>query len=123
MNLCLKVIEGRRKGGDNLRFQPLYNIVYSDGEARMFSFGGVLLDDNTTLDNLNISHFPFINTETPFVIHVPNLTLREIIYINQYIDDEDKLSRIVNEGIVKQSVLQDYLKIYKYMPNYFDVRL
>ena len=123
MNICLKVVDGRRKKGSNIRFQPLYNIVYADGGARMFSFGGVVLDDETTLDNLNVSHFPFINTESPFVIQVPNLTLREIIYINQYIDDDESLRKIVNEGIVKQSALQDYLKIYKYMPNYFDVRL
>lgn len=122
---CNKLINDRnRNSKDHLKLYPLYNIVYEEHRgARMYTYGGIFLDDKTDVQTLNIEDFDFINTENPYEIIVPKITHRESLLLNQVLGDEKKERGLIEKGIINTKQLEQYKKIYKYMPNFYDVRL
>lgn len=107
---------------ENLSFLPIYNFVYKDG-AEMVTFGGVIAEDGTTINDLNLPAPEFFGAEQ-CRIDFPNLTYRETIRLNQVLDNSElERSLFINAGILTQEELDNYKKFYKFMPNYFDVRL
>ena len=84
-SFCHKTLKERNKSDSTkLKFSPLYNIIYQErGGARMFTCGGIILDDNFSEDLLHIKEFDYLNQETPFEINIPNVTHREALFLNQ----------------------------------------
>lgn len=121
---CDKNIKNRCRLGEQIHFQKLYNFTYTDNQAPMLTYGGIVLPNNTTIANLQLDDFPFINTAYVYEINIPNFTLREMSYINHSITDEDKINHeMIEKSIVKQKEYENYKKFYKYIPNFFDVRI
>lgn len=124
-NKCKLVINERNsREHKKLQFQPLYNIKYSEHRgARMYTYGGIVLDENMSLESLNVNTFDFIGTQEPYEIIVPNITRREAMCLNQVLGDAEAERELINKGIVYPDQIENYKKFYKYMPNLYDVRL
>lgn len=118
---CHKVIEERnRLYKTNLKFVPLYNIKYQENRgARMYTFGGVILEND--YDEQSLCRFP--DAEDPLDIVIPNFTRKEALYIDQILNDNEKEQEVVAEGIATENDMYNYKKFYKFMPNFYDVRL
>lgn len=125
LNLIEKEMLERNRVGDNIAFQQLYNIIYQENRgAKMFTFGGVITDNETELEDLNLSGFDFIsNDETVYKIDLPNLTVKEVELINKHLASDEEAETLVDMKIVTASEIDKYKSIYKYLPSFFDVRL
>lgn len=121
---CNKNIKDRSLLGEQIHFQKLYNFTYTDNQAPMITYGGIVLSNEMTIADLQLDDFPFINTNDIYEINIPNFTLREMSYINHSITDEEKIHHdLIEKSIVKLKEYENYKKFYKYIPNYFDVRI
>lgn len=121
---CTSILKNRNKLGENLIYKPLYNIKYNEYRgARMFTCGGIILDKEDAEMNLNLGDLDYISTESPYEIDIPNLTFRETNYLNQILNIPDKEQELIDKAIVSQEDIEKYKRIYKYMPNFYDVRL
>lgn len=122
---CKRNIQERnQREGTTLQFYPLYNIIYAENRgARMYTYGGIVLDESIDYKSLNVGHFDFINTSEPYNIKIPNITHREALRINQVLGDEAAERVLISKGIITEDLLREYKKVYKYMPNFYDVRL
>jgi hypothetical protein len=117
------IMTDRVRNNEDIKFLPLYNILYQENRgARMFTFGGVITSTETQIDELNISDFLFIRTdEKTYEIQIPNLTFKEEIHINQHIPD--KIDTLKSMNIINNKDIDRYIDIYKFLPNFFDVRI
>ena len=122
---CSKVLRERsRSGGDRLIFHPLYNIKYNErGAAGMYTYGGIILNEDFDEDNLYLNGFDFLNNEIPFEIDVPNITHKEALHLNKIINIEKEETDFIEQKIISPTDLEKYKRFYKYMPNFYDVRL
>lgn len=122
---CYRTIEERNRAEKiGLRYKPLYNIKYQErGGAKMFTCGGVIINKDYDDNRLYVNDFDYLNEEMPFEIDIPNITRKEALYLNQVLNIEDKEKEIVDGKIIKANDIAKYKKFYKYMPNYYDVRL
>lgn len=113
-------LEERNLSGENLKFYQLFNFLYQEnGGAKMYTFGGVI--DGGNFASSNLVNFDFIKiSEEPYRISMPNLTMKESEYIDKNFEDE---AVIISSKIIEQHELRKYKKTYKYLPNYFDVRV
>ena len=107
----------------NFQFHQLFNILYQENRgARMYTFGGLITDNDLNLSDLDINSFNFINTEeNAYRIEIPNLTRKEIDLINSYLYVNEE--ELVKMNIVTKSEVDKYKETYKYMPHYYDIRL
>lgn len=123
--LINKTIKDRSRNGENIKFQQLYNILYQENRgARMFTFGGVITESDKTFEELNQSDFDFIkNDDSVYKIDIPNLTSKEIDLINKNISNDDGLKDIIDKRIATEIEISKHKDIYKYLPNFYDVRL
>lgn len=123
--LINKTIKDRNRNGENIRFQQLYNILYQENRgARMFTFGGVITESDKAFEELNQSDFDFIKIEdSVYKIDIPNLTSKEIDLINKNISNNDGLKEIIDKRIATEVEIDKHKDIYKYLPNFYDVRL
>ena len=72
---------------------------------------------------MNFDGLSFIG-EKKYDIDVPVLTMREAIKLNRVLNDNAKEeAEIVSLNILDREGVDKYKELYKYMPNYFDVRL
>lgn len=123
---CNEIIEKRNKLNEDtdLKYKTLYNIKYQEhGGAKMFTCGGAIIRKDFDEEQLLVGNFDYLNKEAPFEIEMPDVTFRESLYLNQILNLEDKVNDIVNQKIITQKNVDKYKKIYKYMPNFYDVRL
>lgn len=107
----------------NFQFHQLFNILYQENRgARMYTFGGIITDNDLNLSDLDVNSFNFINTEeNAYRIEIPNLTRKEIDLINSYLYVNEE--ELVKLNIVTKSEVDKYKETYKYMPHYYDIRL
>lgn len=123
--LIHKIIKDRNRNGENIIFQQLYNILYQENRgARMFTFGGVITESNKPFEELNQSDFDFIKSDkSVYKIDIPNLTSKEIDLINKNISNQEGLKDIIDKRIATEVEISKHKDIYKYLPNFYDVRL
>ncbi|MCY1661093.1 O-methyltransferase [Chryseobacterium sp. SL1] len=123
--LINKIIKDRNRNGENIVFQQLYNILYQENRgARMFTFGGVITESDKTFEELNQSDFDFIkNDDSVYKIDIPNLTSKEIDLINKNISNDEALKDIIDKRIATEVEIDKHKDIYKYLPNFYDVRI
>jgi hypothetical protein len=117
------IMADRVRNKEEVKFLQLYNILYQENRgSRMFTYGGVITNTETQIDNLNISDFPFIrSTENTYEIKIPNLTFKEEIHINHHIPD--KIDSLKSTNIVDSRDIDKYIAVYKFLPNFFDIRI
>ena len=122
---CHKIIEERNKiENTSLKYKSLYNIKYQErGGAKMFTCGGIIINKDYDEKQLYVNDSNYLNKEDPLEIDIPNLTRKEALYLNQILNIEEKEKEIVEGKIIKATDIEKYKKFYKYMPNYYDVRL
>lgn len=109
---------GGRYPGTKFDFQQVFNFHYSDG-AKMLTVGGVLLDEGqkAIFEGCSLKSLFYVRTDDdPFRIEVPNLTPREIRYLNSNLPAED-LSRLDRHGMTTGD-LDKYASLYRYYPFY-----
>ena len=117
-------LKDRNMYGDSVKFRQLFDIIYQENRgAKMYTYGGIIVDHNYEEHLLEVDDFPFIyrGEDEAYKIEVPNITLKESLLLNSCIGDENYSDKIKN--IVTESCYQKYLKVYKYLPRFFDVRL
>lgn len=124
-NLIDKTIKDRNRTGDKITFHQLYNLVYQENRgARMFTFGGIITENDTKFDDLYLKDFNFIsNNDDVYKINLPNLTLKEIDLINNHLGNDAKEKTLLDSEIVTLDEINKYKSIYKFLPSFFDVRL
>ena len=102
----------------------MFDIIYQENHgAKMYTFGGIILDQDYDEQQLEINDFPFIykGDDDAYKIDVPNITLKESLLLNSCIGDENYEEKI--KDIITDDNYNKYIKIYKYLPRFFDVRL
>jgi hypothetical protein len=107
----------------NLKFHQIYNIQYTEkGGAPMITIGGIIdCQEADILEKANQQNFDFIRiNQQSFYIELPNLTYKEKDLINAKSND---MNELLSMGILTKTEIETYLKIYKYLPSYFDVRM
>ncbi len=124
MGYCNRVLHDRNKLGENLAFTPLYNFKYNENRgARMYTCGGIILDKSFDESKLNINDLNFIKSEEVCEIKIPNITHKEASYLNQILNDISQEQDLIDRNILKENDIKVYKKCYKFMPNFYDVRL
>jgi len=123
---CREIAEKR-----NLKYQQLFNFHYDD-DARMLTVGGIILDSETnekaTRCNFSDLHF-FRDDERVYYIDPPNLTYREIKYLNKYmsLNNINKIPRDDADNeidkIVPMKDIEKFQKIYRYFPTFSESNL
>lgn len=122
---CNNVISDRNKTEiTKLKFKTLFNLIYEEYRgARMYTFGGIVLNDSFDENSLNIGDIDFIDTPEPYEIDIPNLTYREATALNQILNFDEKENYFINNSIIDKDEIDRYKRYYKYLPNFYDVRL
>lgn len=125
INLISKIMKDRNRGGENLVFHQIYNILYQENRgSRMYTFGGIITESETTFEDLNISDFEFVsNDDSVYKIVLPNLTAKEVDLINKHLASEEEADTLAATKIVTIDEINKYKSVYKYLPHFFDVRL
>ena len=122
---CNNVISDRNKTeATKLKFRTLFKLRYGEYRgARMYTFGGIVLNDSFDEKSLKLSDLDFIGTSEPYEIDIPNLTYREATALNQILYFDEKENYFINNSIIDKDEIVRYKKYYKYLPNFYDVRL
>ena len=82
-----------------------------------------ILNDSFDEKSLKLSDLDFIGTSEPYEIDIPNLTYREATALNQILYFDEKENYFINNSIIDKDEIVRYKKYYKYLPNFYDVRL
>ncbi|MBM7865682.1 hypothetical protein GTO89_02640 [Heliobacterium gestii] len=103
---------------EKVMYQQLFNFRYADG-APMLTIGGIIYKESeqNLLEKCDLFRYEFVKTdENHFDITVPCLTLKEKMEINKNLYSSDNnLS-----DILKKEDIQQYQRLYRYFPHYFD---
>lgn len=115
---------------DKIKYQQLFNFHYNDG-AKMLTIGGII-SDNSFDDTISKCKFEELfftsSTDDSFLIDTPNLTYREIKYLNKYISldiskiPKDSSGRKI-DSIIPQSDIKKFHEIYRYFPTFTEANL
>lgn len=108
---------------------PLFSTVYQDSEHRMLTFTCVILDDHAEEEMIkcqfgDISYVNF-EWESPSLIKIPELTVREMIEINKLLPGSDVEEQLLNNfNFVfdnNRDEIASYISFYKYYPSFHRV--
>jgi len=114
-------LNAARSASSGLSYRQIFNFRYADG-ARMLTIGWLFFDDND-LDLATNCRFnkPFNIREgdEPYEIQVPNLTLKEVQYLDSKMPttDCDSLQRIC----IPLKDVRRYSELYKYFPSFVEM--
>lgn len=123
MDHISKIIDDRNKSEESLKFTQLFNILYEENRgAKMLTYGGVLMDKSEDVEHIGLSTFDFLSfNDNPYRLKIPNLTRKEIDFINYNLFTNEEY--LINQNIISENDINKYKKTYKYLPNYYDIRL
>lgn len=113
----------RAQSDVSLKFEQLFNITYQENRgAQMYTYGGVITKSDFDLNEIFLEDFEFItNNEETYNLDIPNFTRKEIDLVDTNLIENE--GHLLSLGIVLESELNKYKKTYKYIPNFFDVRV
>lgn len=135
-NALLKVLEYSSKkaleGSPEMMFFPINSFKYNDSNHQMLTLTGILLDVDEEGDFKNearLSDWEFMNNwDTPQLIDIPDLTLKERITIESLLPCEDpamitdhiqiKFDDDDDESLEK---MKNYIRYYRHYPIYSKV--
>lgn len=118
---------------DELVFHPLTMFRYIDNKHQMLAITGIVLPEKHSMNNQDLIDIPNLS-EWPFLcdgfsdvheIQVPDLSLKERNYLNALLPDRAN-TLLTNELPFKifrnpnknQKALENYIKYYRYIPNF-----
>lgn len=109
---------------DTTYFFPLFSTIYQDGDHRMLTFTGIVLDKNDNVDEIRtlFTDMSYVNCEwdKPSIIRIPALTVKEIININALLPNngaEEQINEMYDyifQG--NKEEISSYISFYKYYP-------
>lgn len=115
----------------SIHYQQLFNFHYSDG-AKMLTIGGIIYDKVIAPNVVacSFTDLPFVKSdEDAMLIDVPNLTYREIKYLNKYISSgemnkfpKDDAGNTIDQ-IVPSSEISMFHKVYRYFSTFSEANL
>jgi len=123
LNTIQSTLKSRNSSeGSKLIFSQIFNLKYRESRgANMYTFGGVITEEDFDINKLDLSKFDFVNSEeTAYELKIPNLTLKEIELINKNFNDD---ANLLKKNIIDSVDLSTYKKTYRYLPKFFDTRL
>lgn len=113
------------QGASNkLLCKQIINFNYQDG-VEMSTIGFVFIKDNelSQLELCDFSQFDFFREdENIYHIDVPNLTVKEIKALTEYMPGDKKIVKNFC-GIVAPTDISKFEKLYKYLPNFSDTEV
>ncbi len=113
----------RAQTDTSLKFEQLFNITYQENRgAQMYTYGGIITTADFDLKDIFLEDFEFLsNNEETYNLDIPNFTRKEIDLVDTNLIEKE--AHLLSLGIVLESELNKYKKTYKYIPNFFDVRV
>jgi len=124
----LSIRNGGLVGNEKMDFEQIFHFHYSDG-AKMLTIGGVLVnhDDKNIFVDYNLKEYNFLrDSETPFDIDIPILTMKEVRFLNSQMPNGiDAVGNILdpllindfNPNLTNGEVLK-FSNIYRFFPHY-----
>lgn len=112
------VLEKKHK----IQYRQLFNFCYKDG-APMLTVGGLLYKEEQSkiVTECGIEDLSFVRAGTdPYLIEVPNLTYRELRYLDKYLPLEENNEPKV--PIPKKDV-EKYARLYRYFPTFAEAEM
>lgn len=107
-----------------LKYKQFLNFNYKDN-AEMSTLGFIFYSEGSEskIENCSLSDFDFCSfDENPYVIDVPNLTLKETKTLLEYFP-LDELTPKLDRATFPPSDVKKFSKLYKYMPNFGDIEI
>ncbi len=104
-----------------LIYNQLFNFVYKDG-MQMLTVGGIIYkeEQKELIEKCAFTDFEYIQSgEESYEIQVPNLTFREIHYLNQYLP----LTGNPPLSFIPTKEIEQYAKIYRYFPTFTEAEV
>lgn len=134
-NVCRKIIYNEimqtlneRNGvipeGSRFCYKQLYDFHYSDN-AKMLTTGGIIYDEGQDhlISHCSFNDLSFIREgEESYHIEVPNLTFKEIRYLDEQLPRKKKTQKLLVPD-VKPSDIEKYEKLYRYFPAFIESNL
>jgi len=110
-----------RSEEEKLNYKQIFNFRYADG-SRMLTVGWLFFEQSycNVAEQCNFSkHFNATESDNPYEIDVPNLTLKEIQYLDSQMptDDCDAVNRIC----IPLKDVKCYAELYKYFPSFVEM--
>jgi hypothetical protein len=110
-----------RSEKEKLNYKQIFNFRYADG-SRMLTVGWLFFEQSycNVAEKCNFSkHFNATKSDNPYEIDVPNLTLKEIQYLDSQMptDDCDAVNRIC----IPLKDIECYAELYKYFPSFVEM--
>lgn len=110
---------GGLEGDKRLLYRQLFNFHYADG-AKMLTVGGVIFEERQLpiFERCAFArHSRSVRTgEEPYLIHVPNLTFREIHYLDSQLPTRTP-SKLKSKAVPNEDV-ERYAEFYRYFPRF-----
>jgi hypothetical protein len=108
-----------------VRYIPLFSFSYADGHE-MLTIGGMIgtLDDESRIAGVLRTKLPYLRLkedDAPFRINVPKLTRKERVYLDKKIPIKSGWRPKHFE--IPDDFLQEYEKVYRYLPAYAELLL
>ncbi len=116
---ALRIRNVGRAVGERTCYRQCVNFHYSDN-AKMLTTGGFIYDEAQPhlLSGMFLNTLDFVRSGTePYKIAVPNLTYRELRYLNQNLPADESDPALVASGIPPKEV-GEYRRVYRYFPVY-----
>ena len=119
-------------------FQPILITNYADGPHAMLTCTGIVLDrgrkddffEKTQIDKWDMYAADYLDWEKVNIneINVPALTVKEKVTIDAHLpascDTKPLAKQISNDGIgIKEKEIENYIKYYRYYPNYKEITM
>lgn len=114
---------GGRSAGSRMLYRQLFNFRYADG-PKMLTVGGLLFEEGQSniVGKCAFETLPFVKTgEEPYLIEVPNLTFRELRYLDAQLPISDP--RQLDAPSIPEKDLERYARVYRYFPAFVDAEL
>lgn len=111
-----------------LKYQQLFNFVYSDG-AKMLTVGGIFYEagDEIILNQCQFDNLDYVRPDSEaYKIDVPVMTLRERRYLDKNlphgISEEQALDIGRTTGLKEEEII-NYTRLYRYCPAFAEIEL
>lgn len=116
-------LKQRAQSDVSLKFEQLFNITYQENRgAQMYTYGGLITKNEFNINDIFLEDFEFLSSdEETYKLDIPNFTRKEIDLVDTNLIENE--AHLLSLGIVLESELKKYKKTYKYIPNFFDVRV
>lgn len=119
INTALAARNAPRPPTSKFKYQQLLNFHYQDG-AKMLTCGGMILDEgaSSSFSSSGLSQLSYFrDNDEAYEIKVPNLTYREINYLNKFLPD----GAVRNRQCIPAADISAYKEVYRYFPAFSEV--